>query len=129
MRPFEGQHGRRAYRVGHERIGVDRLRRAVELIDARRDQLAQRRRQNGDAAVRRPRVARQPPGLRDQRAAGLRLDMDARAGDQRGNGVVIVAVLDAQMGLGLGKRDRFDGRAVEKDGRHVLISPRILRTD
>ena len=114
----ECQNSGRADRVDGKRTDIDRLRRAIELDDARRDQRAERRWHHRDAAARRPRVARDPPSLRDQRAAGLRLDMDARAGDQRGDGVVIVGVLDAQIGFGLGKRDRLDGGAIEEDGGH-----------
>ena len=52
----------------------------------------------------------EPPALRDQRAAGLRLDMDARARNQRGDHVIVVVVLDAEKGLGLVERHRLDRR-------------------
>ena len=53
--------------------------------------------------------------------------MNSRGGNQRDNGLVIVVMLDTKS-IGLGKRDRLDGRAVAKNGRRDLISPRIVRS-
>jgi hypothetical protein len=87
------------------------LRGAVEPVDPRGDEIAERHRQDGDAAAVRPGVADEPPALRDQRAARLRFDMHARPRDQSGDHVVIVVVLDAQEGFRLSDRHRLDRRS------------------
>jgi hypothetical protein len=48
--------------------------------------------------------------------------MDARAGDQRRDDVVIVIMLDAQKLFRLGKRDRLGRGTDEKDGGHDNLS-------
>src|ERR1044072_8479026 len=48
--------------------------------------------------------------------------MDARAGDQRRDDVVIVVVLDAQELLRVAERDRLDGGGGKKDRGHGLSS-------
>ena len=94
-----GPHRGRRRRLNDEARSFDRLRRAVEPINPCGDELAERHRQYGNAAIGRPGVADEPPALRDQRAAGLRLDMHARARDQCRNHVIVGVVLDAQVPL------------------------------
>ena len=103
-------------------LEVDRLRRAVLVEHARGYDLDERHRHDRDAAVRRPGVAHEPPGLRDQRAAGLRLDMAAGAGNQRGDHRVVVIVRDAQVCFRLGERDRLDRGRRDEDGGHADAS-------
>jgi hypothetical protein len=90
------------------------LRRAVGLVDPRRHDGDKRHRQQREPAARRPAIADQPPGLGDKRAARRRLDVDARARDQRRDDDVIVVVLDAEELLGVGERDRLGPGAGEK---------------
>jgi hypothetical protein len=91
----------------------------ASVSTARRHHLQQRRERQHDAPVARPNVEDDAPGLRDQNAAHSRLDMPARALDQRCDQIVVVVMLDAQKVLRLRERQRLDGRRDQQDGGHA----------
>jgi hypothetical protein len=74
-----------------------------------RHNFPQRRRNHHQPAIARPRIAPKLPGLGDEGAAGLRLDLETGAGNQSRDHIVVVIVLDAQVGLGVSQRNGFDG--------------------
>lgn len=74
----------------------------------------ERRRHDLNAEVLGPGVEAEPPTLGDQRAARLRLDMDARTRNERTDRRILVVGLDAQVSFRLVERQRLDRRRGEK---------------
>ena len=58
------------------------------------------------------------PALRDEREADGGFHVQARGNDEAGDQRVLGGAVDAQVGLGLGQRDRLDGGAGGEDEGH-----------
>jgi hypothetical protein len=115
---LESQNRRRRNGVDMKLIHIERMDHAVGIIVADRNHLAQRNGEKRQAPARGPGIACEPPGLRNQGAAGLRLHLHARGCDQRRDQVVIVVVFDAQEQSGFGQRNGFARRSVKENSRH-----------
>lgn len=113
-------HARRL--VENERSGVDWRGGPRGVVDARRGERPQWSSARLDAAVIRPLVQHQAPGLRDQSAACHRFDMASRRCDQRRDDRIVIIVLGAQESLGLFDRPWLDRRAGQEYRRHRMSS-------